>query len=57
MKPGATTRSARVDLPCRRGVRQPSDGDDPVAANADVAGEPRIARAVDDAAVANHQVV
>ena len=57
MKPGATTSPfasmVRFALP----VRHAADRDDPVAADRDIAVEPRVAGAVDDAAVADDEVV
>ena len=50
-------KSARVDLPCRPGIRQSSNGRDAVAADPDVGGEGRIARAIDDAPAADQEVV
>ena len=54
---GRHDQSARVDLALRRRVRQAPDGDDAIAAHADIARKPRIAGAVDNVAVANQQVV
>src|SRR3954447_10544680 len=48
---------ARVDDPCRSGVAQPAHIDDPSAANADIRREPRVAAAIEDAPVADQQLV
>src|SRR5688572_11105201 len=48
---------ARVDLPCRSGVRQSSNGRDAAAADPDVGGERRIARPIDDAPAADQEVI
>ena len=50
-------KSACVDFPCRPGIRQSSNGRDAVAADPDVGGERRIARAIDDAPAADQEVV
>ena len=46
-----------VDLALGLARRHAADGDDPVAADGHVADEPRVAGAVDDAAVADDEVV
>ena len=57
MKPGATT-SPRASISRLRGrAGQPPDGNDAIAAHADVPRKPRIAGAVDNVAVAYQQVV
>ncbi len=48
---------ARVDLAFRLRAGQPANCRDPVAADRDITGKPRIARAVDDVAVADQQVI
>ena len=48
--------AARVDLAARLRARELPDGGDAVAADADVAGKPGIAGAVDDVSAANDQI-
>ena len=49
MKPGQT-RSPSASIDAGGGLVDRADGDDPVAADADVGSKPRVAGAVDDAA-------
>ena len=49
--------SSCVNLPFGGRARQAANRDDAIAADADITGEPGIARAVDDAAAANQEVI
>ena len=57
MKPGATTRPFASIVALGLAFRHAADGDDLVARDGDIAVEPRVAGAVDDAAVADDEVV
>ena len=49
--------SSCVDLPCGSRARQAANRDDPIRPDSHIPGEPGIARAVDDAAAANQEVI
>ena len=49
--------SSCVYLPCGGRARQAANRDDPIRADSHIPGEPGIARAVDDAAAANQEVI
>ena len=54
---GCDDQPSCIDLACRGRTGQTADRDDPIRADSHIPGEPRIARAVDDAAAANQKVI